>query len=64
MPCPLGTSHKLLMHMLVFPFSGPRNLNTSLHSGTDSTGKVENASALNLRRVHRNNEVPLGNQQI
>lgn len=62
--CPLDPSHKLFMLMLLFPSSGPRNQNTSLHSGTDSTGKVENSLAPNLRRVHRDNKVLLENQQI
>jgi len=64
MSCPLGTSHALPMRTLMFSFSGPTDLNTSLHSGTDSAGKVENAPAPNLGIVHRDTEVLLGNQQI
>lgn len=48
--------------MLVFPFLAP--LNISLHSGIASAGKVEKALVPNLRGVHRDNEVLLGNQQI
>lgn len=62
--CSLDPSHKVFMLMLVFPSSGPRNQTTSLHSGTDSTGKVKNSPAAKLKRVHRDNKVFLGNQII